>query len=68
MVCDAAVEEYWNPHNVPLGEIHERKRFDDFGRFVSIDFLGQENFCKFMGRPGRRVIGFMNNPALMPQR
>jgi hypothetical protein len=68
MVCDAAVSEYWNPRNVPLGEIQERKRFDDFGRLQSIDWLGQESFVKFMGRPGRRVIGFMNNPALMPQR
>ena len=57
MVLQAAVDEYWNPRNVPLGEIHERKRYDDLGRLQSIDFLGQESFVKFMGRPGRRVTG-----------
>jgi hypothetical protein len=31
------------------------------------EFYG-ESFVREMGRPGRRVIGFMNNPALMPQR
>jgi hypothetical protein len=27
-----------------------------------------QSFVKNMGRAGRRVVGFMNNPALMPQR
>ena len=30
-------------------------------------FQGQ-SFVRDMGRPGRRVVGFINNPALMPQR
>ena len=67
-VLEAVVQEYWNPRNVPLGEIHERKRFDDFGHLQSIEWLGRESFVKFMGRPGRRVASFMHNPALMPQR
>ena len=48
MVLQAAVDEYWNPKNVPLGEIHERKRLDGMGRVVSIDWLGQESFVKQM--------------------
>jgi hypothetical protein len=66
LVIKAAVDEYWNPRNVPLGEIHERKRYDDYGRLTSIDFLGQESFVKFMGRPGRIVTGWStpNGPVL----
>jgi hypothetical protein len=37
------------------------------GGAKTMEFYG-ESFVKSMGRPGRRVIGFMNNPALMPQR
>jgi hypothetical protein len=58
LVCDAVVKEYNNPKNVPLGEIHERRRLDDNGRVQCIEFIGQESFTKFMGRAGRRVVSF----------
>jgi hypothetical protein len=57
-VLDAVVQEYWNSLNVPRGEIQERRKFDEFGRLESINFLGQESFVKFMGLPGRRVTGW----------
>jgi hypothetical protein len=58
MVLQAAVDEHWNPKNVPLGEIHERRRMDENGRVQCIEFIGQECFTKFLGRPGRRVVSF----------
>jgi hypothetical protein len=65
MVLQAAVDEYWNPRNVPLGEIHERKRMDENGQVRCIEFLGQESFVKFMGRPGRRVTGFRTDQGVI---
>ena len=65
MVLQAAVDEYWNPRNVPLGEIHERKRMDENGRVRCIEFLGQESFVKFMGRPGRRVTGWRTDQGVI---
>ena len=52
-----AVVEYRNPQNVPKGEMREiRKRLPN-GQDV-IEFVGQDNFCRLMGRPGRRVASF----------
>jgi hypothetical protein len=65
MVLQAAVDEYWNPKNVPLGEIHQRVRMDENGRVQCIEFLGQESFTKFMGRPGRRVLGFRTDQGMV---
>jgi hypothetical protein len=65
MVCDAVVKEYWNPRNVPLGKIEERKKFDDFGRLESVNFLGQESFVKAMSRPGRRVVGWRTDQGMV---
>jgi hypothetical protein len=64
----AAVQvEAWNPCHVPPGELRERKIMDEYGKVKEIRFIGQESFVKQMGRAGRRVISFMNNPALMPK-
>ena len=52
-----AVVEYQNPNNVPPGEFREIKKQTSNGQTIS-EFIGQTNFCKFMGRPGRRVTGF----------
>jgi hypothetical protein len=57
-VLQAAEQEYWNPRNVPAGQIQERRRYNDFGGLEAIEFLGQECFVKQMGRPGRRVQSF----------
>src|SRR5262249_6992457 len=48
-----------NPANVPRGEIREIKEHDRAGRYTSSTFIGQESFVKAMGRPGRRVLGFL---------
>jgi hypothetical protein len=51
------VTEYQNPANVPKGELREIKKTDTNGaKFV--EFIGQDCFVKFMGRPGRRVTSF----------
>jgi hypothetical protein len=51
------VTEYQNPMNVPVGTFREIKERLPNGQ-VTLRFIGQDNFCKFMGRPGRRVTGF----------
>jgi hypothetical protein len=53
----ACVEEAKNPENLAPGEI---RRIDVLGPDGQkwIDWVGREHFTKFMGRPGRRVIGF----------
>jgi hypothetical protein len=50
-----------NPANVPKGEIREIKEYDRTGALMSSRFIGQESFVKTMGRPGRRVLGFLHN-------
>jgi hypothetical protein len=66
-LLSAVLVEAWNPCHVPPGELHERKVMDDYGRVKEIRFVGSESFVKQMGRPGRRVVSFMHNPALMPK-
>jgi hypothetical protein len=51
------VVEYQNPNNVPAGSFREIKRQTANGQTYS-DFVGQDCFVKFMGRPGRRVASF----------
>jgi hypothetical protein len=64
----AAPVEAFNPLNFEPGQLVPREVMDDYGKVKVIQWVGRESFVKAMGRPGRRVIGFMNNPALMPQR
>jgi hypothetical protein len=52
-----AVVEYQNPQNVPKGEMRAIKRRLPNGQDTT-EFIGQDSFCKFMGRPGRRVASF----------
>ena len=52
-----AVVEYLNPLNVPKGEMREIKKRLPNGQEV-IEFVGQDNFCRFLNRPGRRVVSF----------
>jgi hypothetical protein len=52
-----AITEYQNPLNVPRGEMREIKKRLPNGQEV-IEFVGQDNFCRFLNRPGRRVVSF----------
>jgi hypothetical protein len=63
-VIDAALSEYNNPMNVPVGAIEPRGRFDEWGKLQCIDWIGRECFTKQMGRPGRS--GRIRNPDRDP--
>jgi hypothetical protein len=54
-LLQAVVVEAFNPLNVPKGEIKEIVKIQPNGQKMH-EFIGQENFCKFMNRAGRRVV------------
>jgi hypothetical protein len=56
--------EYQNPLNVPPGTFREIKKRQPNGQEFT-EFIGRDNFCKFMGRPGRRVVGFRTDQGYM---
>jgi hypothetical protein len=58
------VTEYHNPNNVPKGEFRAIKKTDSNGTKF-IEFIGQDCFVKFMGIPGRRVVGFRTDQGYM---
>jgi hypothetical protein len=66
-LLSAVLVEAWNPAHVSQGQLLQRDIVDDTGRVKERRSIGQESFVKQMGRPGRRVVSFMNNPALMPK-
>ena len=57
MLLPACKTEAFNPMTVPNGEIREVVKVDANGLKVR-NFIGQDHFTKFMGRPGRRVVSF----------
>jgi hypothetical protein len=60
--------EAFNPLNFEPGQLVPREVVDEYGKTKVIKWVGRESFVKAMGRPGRKVVSFMHNPALMPQR
>src|SRR5262249_47368016 len=60
----AIQKEAFNPAHVPKGEIREIIRTNSAGQKIH-HFVGKDNFCKFMGRPGRRVVGFRTDQGYM---
>jgi hypothetical protein len=59
-VLEAVPIEAFNPLNVPKGEIREVVQIQPNGLKIH-NFIGQDHFCRAMGRPGRRVAGFYRN-------
>jgi hypothetical protein len=62
MMISAAMREALKPsaENLPRdGSLVRRERVDDMGS-RSIEFLGRESFIKSMGRPGGRVLRFLD--------
>src|SRR6516225_1161740 len=57
MLLPACKTEAFNPMTVPKGEIREVVKVDANGLKVR-NFIGQDSFVKFIGRPGRRVVSF----------
>jgi hypothetical protein len=55
-----AVTEWQNPLNVPRGEFRTITRKLPNGQECT-EYIGQDSFCKFMTRPGRRVLGFRDD-------
>ena len=55
----AAVDEAYNPIHVPPGELRKIEEMDEYGKVKTVRFIGQDCFVKQMGRPGRRVVGFL---------
>jgi hypothetical protein len=47
-----------NPATVPYREFREIEKIDPVTGVKSKIFIGQDNFCRFMGRPGRKVVSF----------
>jgi hypothetical protein len=50
--------EAWRPDSVPPGEMRQVHKPTANGSEI-IEWVGQESFVKAMGRPGRRVVGFL---------
>ena len=57
MLLPACKTEAFNPMTVPKGEMREVVKVDANGLKVR-NFIGQDSFVKFIGRPGRRVVSF----------
>jgi hypothetical protein len=45
-----------NPATVPRGEFRQINKRDEYGVLKEVEFVGQDSFVKWMGRPGRRAI------------
>lgn len=58
-VLQAAVDEAYNPQNVPKGELRKIEEFDEYGKVKFIKWIGQQCFTTDFTRPGRRVVSFM---------
>jgi hypothetical protein len=63
-LLDHCITEYQNPANVPKGTFREIKKLMPNGQEYH-EFVGQDNFCKFMGRPGRRVTSFRTDQGFV---
>jgi hypothetical protein len=57
-VVDATKKAVNDPATVPYGEFRAIETVDPRTGFKQTRFIGQDNFVKFMGRPGRRVETF----------
>jgi hypothetical protein len=57
-LLDAVKATVNDPANVPFGEFREIKTVDPRTGYTKTRFIGRDNFVKFMGRPGRRVLSF----------
>jgi hypothetical protein len=54
-VLDASVQGFNDPSTVPFGEFREKPFVDPATGRRGTEFIGQDNFCRFMGRVGRSV-------------
>jgi hypothetical protein len=69
---EAAIQEAWNPNNVPPGQLRERVVVDPRNGHREHHFIGQDSFIRLPNfgtdtqcyggfRPGRRVASFRTN-------
>ena len=58
LIYPAAKAEAYRPDSVPRGELRRVVKPTANGQDI-IEWIGQESFVKNMGRPGRRVAGFL---------
>jgi hypothetical protein len=75
-MLEAAVQEAWNPNNVPPGELRERVIRDPRNNYEEHRFIGQESFIRLPNfgtdtqcyggfRPGRRVASFRTDQGFI---
>lgn len=75
-LLEAAVQEAWNPNNVPPGELRERvvrdpgngqeiRRFIGRESFIRLPNFGTDTQCYGGFRPGRRVVSFRTNQGFI---
>jgi hypothetical protein len=60
-LLQACVAEANNPNTVPPGEFRKIEVRNQYGQLQMTKFIGPESFVKAMGRPGRRVVAFMQS-------
>jgi hypothetical protein len=60
MIYPAARATAYSADSVPAGEMRAIQETDSNGLTMT-RWIGQESFVKAMGRPGRRVLGFLHN-------
>ena len=64
LVEDAVPKARVDPRTVPFGEFRQIERVNPQNGQKEISFYGQDNFVRFMGRPGRVVLGFRGPDGL----
>jgi hypothetical protein len=75
-ILEAAVQEAWNPNNVPPGELRERVVRDPTNGQEMHRFIGRESFIRLPNfgtdtqcyggfRPGRRVVSFRTDQGFI---
>jgi hypothetical protein len=64
-LLQACVQEANNPNIVSPGEFRKIEVRNQYGQLQMTKFIGPERFVKQMGRPGRRVVAFMQSVTII---